>query len=175
MNPIAQSITLATLVGVSSLTTSIGNSNRHLLTISTNPKAPVKCSKSIVIKARPEHVWALLTNIDGWAVWQVDITKPKLNGPLQPGTTFDWKTGGAGIHSILHTVEPSRSLGWTGRTFGLYAVHNWTLTEVAGGTIVSVDETMEGFLARVFKSSFNKNLSSGMQHWLDLLKNESER
>jgi len=145
------------------------------MNVLTNPNAPVKCSKRIIINARPERVWAVLTNIDGWAAWQTDISKPRLNGALHPGTTFDWKTGGAGIHSTLHTVQPNRSLGWTGKTFGMYAVHNWTLTEVAGGTEVSVDETMEGLLASLFKGSFNKNLASGMQHWLDLLKSESEK
>ena len=179
MNTITKSIALATLIGVSGLaaSTSINNdgSGRPTMNVHTNPNAPVKCSKSIIINARPEQVWAILTDINGWATWQTDITKPKLNGPVQPGTTFDWKTGGAGIHSTLHTVQPNQSLGWTGKTFGMYAIHNWTLTEVAGGTQVSVDETMEGLLASLFKGSFNKNLASGMQHWLELLKTESEK
>ena len=145
------------------------------MNVQTNPKAPVKCSKSIIINASPNKVWAVLTNIDNWATWQTDITKPTLNGPIQPGSTFDWKTGGAGIHSTLHTVEPNKRFGWTGKTVGMYAIHNWTLTEVPGGTQVSVDETMEGFLAGLFKSSFNKNLASGMQRWLELLKTESEK
>lgn len=179
MNTIAQSITLAALVGVSGLAASINNTNndsgRSPMNVATNSRAPVKCSKSIVIKASPDKVWNLLANIDNWASWQTDIKKPKLNGPVQPGSTFDWKTGGAGIHSTLHTVEPNKSLGWTGKTVGMYAVHNWTLTEVPSGTQVSVDETMEGFLAGLFKSSFNKNLSRDMQHWLELLKTESEK
>ena len=118
---------------------------------------------------------AVLTNIDNWATWQTDISKPVLNGPLQPGTTFDWKTGGVGIHSTLHTVAPNSQLGWTGKTFGMYAVHNWTLTSTDGGTLVTVDETMEGLLASVFKTAFNRNLATGMQHWLELLKAEAEK
>lgn len=184
MNTITKSITLATLVGISGLTasTTIHNDDNSLpiMNVPTNPNAPVTCSKSILINARPEQVWAVLADINGWATWQIDISnratdRPKLNGPLQPGTTFDWKTGGAGIHSTLHTVEPNRSLGWTGKTFGMYAIHNWTLTEVAGGTQVSVDESMDGLLASLFKASFNRNLASGMQHWLELLKSESEK
>ena len=180
MNTIAQSITVAALVGVSGFATSINNttnngSGRPPMNVLTNPSAPVKCSKSILINASPSTVWAVLTTINKWATWQTDITKPILSGPLQPGSTFDWKTGGAGIHSTLHTVEPNKRFGWTGKTFGMYAIHNWTLTEVPGGTQVSVDETMEGFLAGLFKKSFNKNLASGMQHWLELLKAESEK
>ena len=140
-----------------------------------NSNAPVKCSKSIIINANSEKVWASLTNIDNWATWQTEISKPKLNGQLKPETTFNWKTGGASIHSTLHTVEPNKNFGWTGKTFGMYAIHNWTLTETNGQTQVSVEESMEGILASLLKKSFNKNLANGMQNWLDLLKKECEK
>lgn len=142
---------------------------------SINHNAPVKCSKTITINANSENVWAVLTDIDNWATWQTDILQPKLNGSLKPETTFDWKTGGAKIHSTLHTVEPFTSFGWTGKTFGLFAIHNWTLTEINGKTIVSVDESMEGFFANLLKKTFNRNLEKGMQNWLDLLKQQCER
>lgn len=142
---------------------------------SINPHAPVKCSKTITIKASAEKVWAVMTNIDHWATWQTDITHPKLNGDLKPETTFDWKTGGAKIHSTLHTVQPFKNLGWTGKTWGIFAIHNWTIIERKDETHVSVDESMEGFLAKLLKKSFNKNLEKGMQNWLDLLKQECEK
>ncbi|MBC7920618.1 MAG: SRPBCC family protein [Ferruginibacter sp.] len=141
----------------------------------TNPQAPVRCSRTIVIQAPAPHVWVILTDINHWAAWQTDITQPALNGQLQPAATFGWKTGGAKIQSILHTVQPNRYFGWTGKTFGLYAIHNWTLTEGKGTTQVSVDESMEGFLATIFKKSFNKNLEKGMDRWLQLLKAECEK
>ena len=189
MNAITKTIAQATLIGVSGFAAITANTATLIVTtnksadgsasktmnVLTNPNAPVVCSKRIIINASPDKVWDILTNINNWASWQTDITKPTLNGPVQPGTTFDWKTGGAGIHSTLHTVEPHKSLGWTGKTYGMYAVHNWTLTKVAGGTQVAVDESMEGFLAGLFKSSFNKNLARDMQHWLELLKTESEK
>lgn len=142
---------------------------------SINHQAPVTCSKTILIQAPPEHVWAVLTNIDQWANWQTDIQKPRLNGPLQPNTTFDWTTGGARIHSSLHTVEPYRHFGWTGKTLGLYAIHNWILTATNSQTEVAVAESMEGFLASLFKKTFHQNLEKGMQRWLELLKAECEK
>ncbi len=179
MSTIGKTFALAALVGVSGAAISINQTTNHgsshlPMKVQTNPEAPVKASKSIVIEATPETVWSVLTDIDHWANWQPDISKPQLSGPLLPGTTFDWKTGGAGIHSTLHTVEANASLGWTGKTFGMYAVHNWELKAVPGGTEVSVDETMEGLLASLLKKSFNKNLDRDMQHWLELLKAESE-
>lgn len=159
-----------------SLTISAGSfaqNNSKMKSINNN--APVKCSKTITINASSEKVWTILTNINDWANWQTDINKPKLNGDLKSNTTFDWKTGGAKIQSTLHTVEPNKNFGWTGKTFGIFAIHNWTLTETNGQTKVSVDESMEGFFAKLFKKSFNKNLEKGMQNWLELLKQECEK
>ena len=140
-----------------------------------NNNAPVKCSKSIVIAAPSTKVWAVLTNINNWANWQTEISKPKLNGELQPNTTFDWKTGGVKIHSTLHTVEPFSQFGWTGKTFGMLAIHNWKLTDVKGETSVLVDESLEGLLASLFKKSFLNKLEKSMQVWLNLLKKECEK
>lgn len=70
-----------------------------------NEKAPVKCSKSILIDSDLNKVWEVLTTIDKWAQWQHDIHEPKLSGELKADATFVWKTGGVKIHSKLHTVE----------------------------------------------------------------------
>lgn len=139
-----------------------------------NTNAPVVCSKSIAINAHAQHVWQVLTNINLWSTWQSDIQYAQLNGDLTSGTTFNWKTGGAKIHSMLHTIEPFKVFGWTGKTMGLFAVHNWTLNESNGITIVQVDESMEGLLAKLFKKSFNRNLEKGMVYWLEVLKKHCE-
>jgi len=140
-----------------------------------NTNAPVKCSKTILINSNAEKVWSVLTDIDNWTTWNTEVTHVKLNETLKPETTFDWKTGGAKIHSTLHTVEPFKNFGWTGKTVGAYAIHNWTLSETNSVVKVSVEESMEGFLVSLFKKSFNKNLENGMQKWLDLLKQECEK
>ncbi len=142
---------------------------------SINTFAPVKCGKSITINSNSKNVWEIMTNINNWANWQNEIKNPKLNGSLKVGSTFDWKTGGAKVHSTLHTVDPVKEFGWTGKTFGMLAIHNWTIKENDGITTVVVEESMEGFLASVLRKSFNKNLEKGMLHWLEQLKKEAER
>jgi hypothetical protein len=57
----------------------------------------------------------------------------------------------------------------------MIAIHNWTLTETNGQTDVSVEESMEGFFAKLFKKSFNINLEKGKLNWLELLKKECEK
>jgi len=142
---------------------------------SINNNAPVKCSKTITINSNNEKVWEILTAIDNWANWQTDIKNSKLNGELKPTTTFKWKSGGANILSTLQTVEQNKKLGWTGKSLGILAIHTWTFTEQNGKTILTVDESMEGFLAGLLKKTLNKKLEIGMQKWLDLLKQECEK
>ena len=143
--------------------------------IKTNDKAPVKCRKSIRINAGNKKVWSVLTEINDWPRWQKDIISSKLNGELKNGASFDWKSGGVKIHSTVHTVEPFQGLGWTGNAPGTFAIHNWTMTEKDGNTEVVVDESLEGFFPRLFKSSFSRNLEKGMQSWLESLKKECEK
>lgn len=142
---------------------------------SINNNAPVKCSKAITINASGEKVWKIMTNIDNWATWQTDISNPKLYGGLKPNSIFQWKIGGAKINSTLHTVEKFRNFGWTGKSFGILAIHNWRFTTDNGQTKVEVEESMEGLLAKLLKNTFNRNIETGMQNWLDLLKKESEK
>jgi uncharacterized protein YndB with AHSA1/START domain len=140
-----------------------------------NFSAPVTTRQRLVIDASPAQVWAVLTDINGWATWQSDIKRPRLNGALQAGTTFDWKSSGAGIHSTLHTVAPAREFGWTGKSLGVFAIHNWTLTPVANGTEVVVEESMQGLLASLFAGALNRGLTTGTVRWLELLKAQAEK
>jgi len=142
---------------------------------SINANAPVKHSETITINAKPIIVWQLLTNINEWPSWQKDIAYTRLEGKLQEGSAFTWKTGGAKITSVIHTAETIKRLGWTGTTFGATAIHNWTLTEKNGGTEVLVEESMQGFLVVLLKKMFSKNLAKGMITWLEMLKNECEK
>lgn len=140
-----------------------------------NHSAPVVCKKRIFIQAPVNKVWSMLTDIDHWADWQKDITKSKLHVTLQPGSTFDWKSNGVTIHSTIKIVEINHEIGWTGKSMGLYAIHNWMLRESNGQTEVIVEESMQGLLASLFSNMFNKNLERGLTNWLDFLKKECEK
>jgi len=52
----------------------------------------------------------------------------------------------------MHTVDLFKQLGWTGKTFGMFAIHNWTLTENDGKTKVSIEESLEGLFAKLLKN-----------------------
>ncbi len=142
---------------------------------SINNTAPVKAKKSIIIDSNIEKVWRILTDIDNWSKWNSDISISKINGKIQTGSTFNWKIGGTKLLSEIHTYKPKKEIGWTGKVFGVFAIHNWNLSETENSTRVSVEESMEGFLTKLFRKSFQRNLENGMNSWLILLKEECEK
>lgn len=139
-----------------------------------NQNAPVVQSKELFIQANPEKVWAVLSNINQWTAWNHKISKATLEGALQVGAKFHWTINGAAIRSTVHTLEPYRVLGWSGVTFGATAIHNWYLEPRDGGTLVKVEESMEGWLIRLFSKKMNRDLAADMVYWLEVLKRESE-
>jgi hypothetical protein len=140
-----------------------------------NAKAPVRVSKSIEINASGEKVWSVLTNINNWSTWQPDIIKASVSGPLAKGATFEWVSGGARIRSTVHTVEPQRAIGWSGKSLTILAIHNWVMTTNGVTVTLYVNESMDGFLAKILKGYLNKSLEKSLGRWLVFLKNESEK
>lgn len=140
-----------------------------------NRKAPVTCSRTVDINEPARVVWNLITDINKWSEWQTEIRNPELRDTPAVGSVFTWTTGGVKITSTIHTVEPVSAFGWTGKTFGATAIHNWMINSNGSVTTVTVDESMEGFLVTLFKRSFNRNLVKGMDTWLALLKEQAEK
>lgn len=140
-----------------------------------NPNAPVKQAKQIMIYATHEKVWAVLTDINHWVNWNDRITQAQASQTPRVGVRFDWKVNGAKIKSVLHSVEINKSFGWSGTTFGGSAIHNWYLSAQNGGTLVNVEESMEGWLVYLFKNKMNKDLEKDIQFWLEMLKKECEK
>lgn len=151
-----------------------GNTAHARTVTASNSNAPVYCAKSIMIDVRPQKVWEVLSNISNWNQWMPQVSYTKLNGAFVPGTTFDWKTGGMKIHSTLQTIKPDTELGWTGKVYTIYGIHYWSFKEVNGATEVSVSESMQGFLAGMFKRSLNRTLEKDMIQSLALLKKACE-
>lgn len=135
-----------------------------------NKNAPVYYSETIIINASTETVWKKLTDIENWPQWQKSIEFVKLNGNLEPETTFDWKNGSSKIHSTLHTVDIPNFIGWTGKSMGINAIHNWKITNLENKTEVFVEESMDGFLAKLMKGYLTKIVKQELQKSLNELK-----
>lgn len=144
------------------------------MNISINKNAPVKSTGAIEINAPIDKVWQILTAINDWPSWQSEVTESNLKGDIKEGTIFKWKAGGLSFTSQIHTVEPKTKFGWTGKTIGASAVHNWFFSFENGNTIIKVEESLQGVFPNLFKNYFQKNLDKGVQLNLKELKSASE-
>jgi len=161
------------LIFLSSLALKVNGQYQSVMTI--NQEAPVVQKKEIIINAAPEKIWKILINIENWDKWNNRIKKPMIQEDLKEGTTFTWKTNGSKIKSRIHTFSSNKILGWTGKTFGATAIHNWYLEPTENGTRVKVEESMQGWIIGLMKKKMNKILEDDMLFWLEQLKIESEK
>ena len=139
-----------------------------------NQAAPVFALKEIIIDAPVSKVWQTQANIEEWPQWQPNITSVKMNGGLQPGSTFHWKAQGMTIHSRLHTVESETRIGWTGNSLGMYAIHNWMFEEHGEKTRAITEESLSGWLTRLMKLFDPHFLDKSMETALQRLKARAE-
>lgn len=139
-----------------------------------NQAAPVFARKEVIIDAPVFKVWQTQANIEEWPQWQPNILSVKLNGGLQPGSTFRWKAQGMTIRSRLHTVEPETRIGWTGNSLGMYAIHNWMFEKHGDKTRVITEESLSGWLTRLMKLFDPHFLEKSMEAALQRLKARAE-
>lgn len=137
--------------------------------------APVRGQTQTLIAARPSLVWDVLARIEDWPDWNPDIQSMRIDGPVQVGTTFRWKSGGMSIRSILRVVEPLRVIAWSGEAPGIRAMHVWRLSADRAGTMVWTGETFDGMLPRLFRKQLMRKLSEALDDSIVALRAECER
>ncbi len=136
--------------------------------------APFIAREEILISAPVEKVWSAITEIDRWYEWQPDVTSSKLDGKLTAGTTFHWKAKGLNIVSTIQTSEPMQRIGWTGKSPGMKAVHIWTFEPHGESTLVTSEESLSGWFARLLKLFDAQFLRKSLIASLRVLKNHVE-
>jgi uncharacterized protein YndB with AHSA1/START domain len=142
---------------------------------SINESAPVVARSEVEIAAAPESVWEVLTSFEHWPSWLGDVKSMAMQGPVAVGSVFRWKAGPGTITSTIQRVERPRLIAWTGRTFGIRAIHFWSLEARGGGTFVRTAESYEGLVSRIFRRPLQKTLDRALDDGLHDLKAEVER
>ena len=140
-----------------------------------NRDAPVTAVGTVDVSAAPEAIWEVLADLARWPEWNPDISEVSVDGPLAVATRFRWKSGPGGITSVLREVDPPHTLGWTGTTFSIRAVHVYRLEPIDAGTRVRIEESWEGLLASLLRLPFRGTLQTAIDTGLARLKAEAER
>jgi hypothetical protein len=69
--------------------------------IEINRNAPATAEGELRIDADPQTVFAVISAIDQWPSWNPDVKSVQLQGPVQPGTGFRWKSGPSTLTGVL--------------------------------------------------------------------------
>jgi hypothetical protein len=89
---------------------------------------------------------------------------------LATGTMFYWKAKGLNITSTIQILEPMQSIGWTGKSLGMQAIHIWTFEKREDSVYVKTEESLSGWFPRVLKLFDPKFLEKSLQNSLQVLK-----
>ncbi|OQK15324.1 hypothetical protein AU255_17785 [Methyloprofundus sedimenti] len=140
-----------------------------------NNGAVLKTSKEIEIYAPISAVWKIHADINAWKNWHPNISYAVLEGDLETGSYFEWKSDGYKLKSTIMEVDENNILGWKGSGFGASAIHIWEFTTLDNGnTLVRTKESMDGWLVKLFKGMVNKKLNDSLDAWLAALKSKAE-
>jgi hypothetical protein len=139
-----------------------------------NQQATLVARREVFIHAQPQVVWKIHTDINSWSQWQPGIAFSEMKGPLNAGTVFHWKPGGITINSTIEVLEPDQQIGWTGTAIGTQARHIWTLKPHKDGTLLTTEESMDGWLTRILKVVMPRFLDASLDTWLQSLKKQAE-
>jgi hypothetical protein len=140
-----------------------------------NRAAPVIGTSETEVAAARELVWDVLTGIEHWPSWNPDVKSVSMHGGLSEGTVFRWKAGPGTVTSTLEHVEAPQRVAWSGKTFGLQAIHVYALEAHNGTTLVRTEESYDGLVARLFRGRLQKTLDGALDSGLRHLKAEAER
>jgi uncharacterized protein YndB with AHSA1/START domain len=142
--------------------------------IEVNKEAPAIGVAEALVKAPIEMVWSILTNFKSWPSWNKNVSKIQLQGDVKIGTSFVWVAGGSKIVSRLEEVDAPNRLAWSGKTLGIRALHVWIFEKKDEGTHVHTEESLDGFIVRLFTGIMKKILTTRLNQSVMALKTEAE-
>ena len=139
-----------------------------------NRNAPATAEGELRIDADPQTVFSVISAIAEWPLWNPDVTSVTLDGRVEPGAVFRWRSGPSSLTSTLQVVDPPHEIAWTGVTMGIKAVHVFRFQARDDGTLARSEESWEGLIASVLKGYSRKTLDKGIRNVLLHLKSEAE-
>ncbi|MFJ9641463.1 SRPBCC family protein [Streptomyces sp. NPDC101206] len=144
--------------------------------VTIDETAPVIVRLSTVIDAPLTTVWAVHTDIAAWPSWNPDIDRAQPgDGPLVPGSSFGWRSGGLEITSTVHELVPGRRIVWGGPAAGITGVHVWTFEEDGDRVVVHTEESWSGDPVEAAADDLRRLLHGSLEGWLAHLKSRVEQ
>jgi Polyketide cyclase / dehydrase and lipid transport len=136
--------------------------------------APVLAHHEVEIRAPLDTVWQLHIDVNNWPSWQEAITEAHIDGPFEPGNSFDWSSYGFGVTSQIYEVSDQDRTLWGGTAGGITGVHEWLFAETGGGVRVTTNESFAGDPVTADAAGMQGQLDASLVAWLDYLRSAAE-
>jgi uncharacterized protein YndB with AHSA1/START domain len=128
----------------------------------------------VEIRAPLDTVWQLHIDVNNWPRWQEAITEAHIDGPFEPGNSFDWSSYGFGVTSQIYEVSDRSRTLWGGTAGGITGVHEWVFAETDGGVRVTTNESFAGDPVSADVAGMQGQLDASLVAWLDYLRAAAE-
>lgn len=131
----------------------------------------------LAVDAPCRSVWQALVDVRRWPDWYPNSEKVVLarGRELMAGRSFQWRTFGLDVDSVVHEFGPQQRLGWFGRAQDLNAYHTWLLLPQGEGCRVVTEEVVRGPAALALRAERPEALHEGHSLWLSRLGDEAIR
>jgi hypothetical protein len=136
--------------------------------------APVLAHHDVFIRAPLDTVWQLHIDVNNWPSWQEAITEAHIDGPFEPGNSFDWSSYGFAVTSQIYEVSDRGRTLWGGAAEGITGVHEWLFAETDGGVGVTTTESFAGDPVSADVEGMQGQLDASLVAWLDYLRSAAE-
>lgn len=136
--------------------------------------APVTARAEIDVAADERIVWATLADVASWPTWDPSVRHVTFDADLERGTTFRYASVLGSISCRLTRVEAPRELAWDGRLLTMTLRQAFHVEPAESGSRVSVDASLSGVLARLFRGRLQARLQAELDSVAQLLKLEAE-
>ena len=136
--------------------------------------APVLAHHEVEISASLDTVWRLHIDVNKWPSWQEAITEAHIDGPFEPGNSFEWSSYGFGVTSQIYEVSDRSRTLWGGTAGGITGVHEWVFARTHGGVRVTTNESFAGDPVSADVAGMQGQLDASLVAWLDYLRSAAE-
>jgi hypothetical protein len=137
-------------------------------------RAPVLAHYEIDIEAPLDRVWGLHTDVASWPKWQKEIAEAQIDGPFEPGTSFDWTSYGFPVTSTIYDVDDRSHSLWGGTAQGITGIHEWLFTRTPSGVRVETNESFAGDPVEADAATMQSMLDASLAASLGHLKSAAE-
>ncbi len=136
-----------------------------------NEDASIRDRQSLIINAPILKVWDTLTDVNNWPSWNKEIKAAKCD-KIEAGAAFDWTIRHTHFASKFQVVDAPTLLTWTGKSKLVKSIFVWNLEASDQQTIVTVEESVEGFILPIFSNQ--SRLHDILVGWIEALKIKAE-